>query len=510
MRNIIFLFCCFFGESLFSQPGFNNSYLFTPYPAGVFINGIFLDDNLYVLAGLNHDSIAGRSGIGIIIADTNGVIKQTIPYFELNNEDIGIGRNFPIFQSSDGLITIGTLYRDYESGYIGQFDPFTSEFNKPIVLDYSGYHFQSQLIELSNGWLTLGAAHHPTSGQLIIYVSKVDKQGIIEWTKYFGGDDPSLSYISVSGSFLRLSDNTFVIGAAIQRNSGPQTSWGRPWVFAIDSLGNVKWEWDSKIENKGLGGPLALRKMDNGDWMYATADNEPNGTQYPFGYTKVVRRDSAWNLVWETVISPTPYTWNQPVDMKLAPDGNFIVASEAAVWPDPELPAYTAGCLHKITPDGEELWRVCDTADVDPKPFFREIFVSGLVVLPSGSSILIGGVTRVIPDPPQSYGWMFKVDANGCMYAPCSVPVEAPEAQGIALSVYPNPASEHFTVRLPELSGSAVLETYDALGRLVVQLPVSPGQEAVSVSAVGWHAGLYAIRLVQQGRVLGAYRVVIK
>jgi hypothetical protein len=469
-----------------------------------------LDNQLYLLTGLNHDSISGLSGLGVVIADTNGIIQKIFPYFETDMGGIGVGRNFPIFQSSDGLVTMGALYWDMDAGLISQFDPFTFNFKQPVVVTYSGYHFQSQLIELSNGWLTLGAAHHPTSGRLIIYVSKVDKQGIIEWTKYYGGDDPLLSYISVSGSFLRLSDNTFVIGSAIQRNSGPQTSWGRPWVFAIDSLGNVKWEWDSKIENKGLGGPLALRKMDNGDWMYATADNEPNGTQYPFGYTKVVRRDSAWNLVWETVISPTPYTWNQPVDMKLAPDGNFIVASEAAVWPDPELPAYTAGCLHKITPDGEELWRVCDTADVDPKPFFREIFVSGLVVLPSGSSILIGGVTRVIPDPPQSYGWMFKVDANGCMYAPCSVPVEAPEAPGIALSVYPNPASEHFTVRLPELSRSAVLETYDALGRLVVQLPVSPGQEVVTVSAVGWHAGLYAIRLVQQGRVLGAYRVVIK
>ena len=507
-KLLLTILCLQIAISPYAQSGFNKIYTFLDYPAGGFDNAMVIGNDIYLFTGLNHDSIPGYTGMAMVKADTNGNIKQIAPFFEPNLRGIAMGANFPIFLSSNGKIAVGGLYWSYTSGFIASFDQTDFLFTNYAEVSHTGYHFQSDLVELSDGWLTIGAAH-AYSGNLRNYASRVDKQGNILWTKYYG-DNASLNYIT--SSVLKLDENTIVIGAAIKKiiNGPPYLLWAKPWIFAVDTLGEVKWEWVSPKNNVGDGGPGSLHKLENGDWLHTTSDCNLDGTPYPPCWTKVVRRDSAWNLIWQTRISPTDWYRNQPLDMKLSPDGNYIVATESAPGPAPDQPQYIAGCLHKITPDGKELWMVCDTAFFDTESHWQEPVVGGLVVLPSGSSILIGGVTRWAPDPPQSYGWMFKVDANGCMYAPCSVPVEAPEAPGIALSVYPNPASEHFTVRLPELSRSAVLETYDALGRLVVQLPVSPGQEAVSVSAVGWHAGLYAIRLVQQGRVLGAYRVVIK
>jgi hypothetical protein len=342
------------------------------------------------------------------------------------------------------------------------------------------------------------------------YLIRLDNEGNVIWEKRYS----PVNTDQTSRCMRILDDNTILIAGTVNNGSTYPNPfpWTRSHIMAVDSNGIIKWEWQSPL-NYGL--VTDMKKMPDGDWLFLQKKYIMTfGLDSVLGEMHLVRSDSNFNVKWRKLLSPTPWNKGLTNEMLPTPDGHWIISEHVAIY-GPEFewidPGKKGGCLTKVSSEGEIFWQTCDTARWEEPilPYFTEEFVIDHVVLPSGSSILVGSVNRY-QAPVRSYGWMFKVDANGCMYAPCSVPVEAPEAPGIALSVYPNPASEHFTVRLPELSRSAVLETYDALGRLVVQLPVSPGQEVVSVSAVGWHAGLYAIRLVQQGRVLGAHRVMVK
>ncbi len=450
-----------------------------------------------------HDSIEGLQGIGLIIADTNGNVSGIYPYFDQGGKDLGVGDNYGIQILSDGNIAI-------TGGYFSSYDnvimKFSSQGEKLFCKDipYFETHYQSEVVEVIDGFL-LGGAFLPLNGHLRNFIVKTDNNGNILWKKEYG-DNPTLTYNM--RCLNKLDENTFIIGSVIGQAIFPSTFYEpRSHIFAIDSLGNVKWEFVGPIDKETR--VTSVHHLPNGNWLYTTGEAITNtGIDPPPFWTKIVCRDSAWNLVWEKRISPTNWWRNQEVDMKPTPDGNFVVAARWAPGPSPEEPQWIAGCLYKITPEGEEVWQVCDTAYWDVSPVEVEPFVGGLVVLPSGSVVLVGRTDRYQPWPPRSYGWMFKVDANGCMYAPCSVPVEEP-SKPAELWAYPNPAANRVTVRLPDLARGGQVEVFDALGRMVAEVRTEAGQEAAYFEVSGWSSGVYLLRLVQDGRVLAAGRVVV-
>jgi len=115
-----------------------------------------------------------------------------------------------------------------------------------------------------------------------------------------------------------------------------------------------------------------------------------------------VRRDSNFNLIFTQRLSPTKWAANLANDLIPSPDGNWIISeSTALVGPDFSWLGSSgwAGCLTKITSDGEILWQTCDTIHWNIPGVLSEETASGHVVLPSGSSILIGFTNRYKPSP---------------------------------------------------------------------------------------------------------------
>ncbi len=499
MKRSILLFCIFYiFQKTVAQPGFNFNYDLN-LPTGGFVNGIFLNDRIYAYAGITHDSIVVSYGIALAIVDTNGIVMSISQLFDPNGLGIGTGENYGIIQHSDGNIALTSGYFSSNKRLLIKLDP-QGETLLFKEIEYDIYHNQSELIELADGFL-LGGSNLPSTGHLRDFVTKTDKQGNVLWTKSYG-DNPDLTYNMQSLS--KLDENTFVIASVI----GEAFIWARSHIYAIDSLGEVKWDFQGPIATETA--VTCIQYLENGHWLYATSEiNTSINPPYPPSWNKLVCRDSAWNLVWEKRISPTNWWRNQSIDMKPTPDGNFVVAARWAPGPSPEEPQWIAGCLYKITPEGEEVWQVCDTAYWDVSPVEVEPFVGGLVVLPSGSVVLVGRTDRYQPWPPRSYGWMFKVDANGCMYAPCSVPTEEP-SKPAELWAYPNPAASRITVRLPDLARGGQVEVFDTLGRLVANVRTAEAQEAAYFDVSDWSSGVYLLRLVQDGRVLAAGRVVVR
>ena len=302
----------------------------------------------------------------------------------------------------------------------------------------------------------------------------------------------------------RLDDNTFVVASVI----GEVLIWGQSHIYAIDSLGAIKWDFKGPILTETA--VTCIQHLENGRWLYATSDiNVSINPPYSPSWNKLVCRDSSWNLVWEKRISPTNWWRNQTFDMKPSPDGNFVVAARWAPGPGPEEPQWIGGCLYKISPEGEEIWRFCDSVYWPEPPGYAEPFAGGLVVLPSGSVVFIGRTEWYAPQPARSYGWMYKVDANGCRYEPCSVGLFTPNSTAFKLEIFPNPAQDQLSIRLPYLSEEALVQVLDPMGRTVLQMPVPSAQENVQLWLGEYPAGLYAIRLMQKGRLLGVGKVLL-
>ena len=91
------------------------------------------------------------------------------------------------------------------------------------------------------------------------------------------------------------------------------------------------------------------------------------------------------------------------------------------------------------------------------------------------------------------------VDANGCS-ATGSLTMSVDlvnEVASLGGVVYPVPVQGEFTYRLDRpLSSQAQLEVFDSRGIQVSSKKLIPGQQSVAMSAHGWAAGMYTIRLV--------------
>jgi hypothetical protein len=60
----------------------------------------------------------------------------------------------------------------------------------------------------------------------------------------------------------------------------------------------------------------------------------------------------------------------------------------------------------------------------------------------------------------------------------------------------PNPSSGRFTVTFPEqITASSYYGVYDALGKLLIQHPMTPGQNTTEIDLQRFRAGMYFIKV---------------
>ncbi len=232
------------------------------------------------------------------------------------------------------------------------------------------------------------------------------------------------------------------------------------------------------------------------------------------GRKQLVRRDSNWNLLWAVTLSPTPWYRSTAGKLLPTPDDNWIVSEHAAlIGPDftAVYPDGMVGCLTKVSSEGEIFWQTCDSVHWDVTPTFSEESAGGHVVLPSGSVILIGH-TDHYPPPTRTYGWMFKTDAGGCIYAPCSVGVEDEPVivEERSVKVYPNPAQDRLTVQLPASSSETLLTLYNQTGAVVYRGLVPATETSVELGLSALPDGLYWLEARSEGKLQFSHKVLIQ
>jgi len=134
----------------------------------------------------------------------------------------------------------------------------------------------------------------------------------------------------------KIDENTFLIGAV--KSSfiiGPPynytDNWGKSWIFAIDTVGVIKWKWEGELNEETI--IKGLRKTNDGGYLYSTGEFIIHNMFQAGTIRKIIKRDSNFDLEWEIEMSPNAENYNTTRDIQPTPDGNWVALGYWAGYP---------------------------------------------------------------------------------------------------------------------------------------------------------------------------------
>ncbi len=356
----------------------------------------------------------------------------------------------------------------------------------------------------NKGYIITGWASH-SNYNVDAFVLKTTPDGEREWLKYYGS--PGLHEIGYS--IMENNPNEYEIGG-IKGN--------RAYIFAIDSLGNQKWEWvspdSSDMEVRGL------QKQPNGDWTYISYTYRPTTYSWDPDLDPVfdvsvpvfICRDSAMHLLERKELGPFAYR-DAAFTMIPSRDGGWITAGIStqltdAGWVDTIQTLY--GRVVKLDHEGEIEWSVKDTAFYSK--YYDQSYLSGVAESPTGSIYAVGYCDHTQDGVLRSYGWLVKITADGCIDTLCTTTSLYDQMFGKAakIRVYPNPAADYVTFEVDNTSHDIRAELFDLNGRNVAGYNLHAGKNVISLEGGKYAAGMYLWRaLSEEGRLLDSGKLVI-
>lgn len=427
------------------------------------------------------DSATLKRGLLFVKIDTFGKVLDHRLHIDSQNDFYQSGVGWAFTQTSDGgyLATMVTAIRD--SFFLAKLDingdlVFFKEYPMGIMLFFS----PKTTIETENGYLMAGYQqlnNYDFNGNLL----KFDLEGNLLWHEQFGSPDTD----DFVNAMIVKNDNAFVLAGGkankgTSSSSNPDVDWVKPWIFGVDSLGEVQWEWtgehniESSIHN--------FQTTEDGGWIYGTTEKMFWNTWDWALRPKVVRRDSAFNLLWEKDLAESAMDQNIIRTISHTPDGNWLAAG-SIVLPEPiyfyveeGVDAYQGGCHYKLTPEGDSLWRRCDTLGLEDDISYR--YFSQTIILPSGSSISVGHLNGFVDSGIKWWGWVIKLSPKGCLEQPCDIPTETVyvERKPDFFHIWPNPVADYFNI---ESKGQKEFMLYDMNGRLLLEFSLLHGSKRI-------------------------------
>jgi len=238
----------------YAQPGFNQYKEFSD--AGcTLINGAVHNDTLYLIGSLRNTGTS--QGVALLKADTNGNILSLHPYFDPEGNDIGFGVNYDLKVMPDGSVVFVGGFFSETAQFLIKYDAKGAVISfKKIPYDnaYSVVTFDFE--SYKDGYI-IGGTVVDQQNKFQPFLTRTDAEGNVLWTKRYPepGRDQNSRCMKV------LDENTIVIGSVLFNFSNQ--NWGKSRIFALDSLGNQKWDWRVPDTNEGI--ISDIHQMDNGD-----------------------------------------------------------------------------------------------------------------------------------------------------------------------------------------------------------------------------------------------------
>lgn len=335
-----------------------------------------------------------------------------------------------------------------------------------------------------------------------IFVMKIDLFGNKVWEQYYstlGPNDDRFKEILIH-------DDTAMtifgyVSPGIQSNDSRLF---RTCIFAIDSLGNMKWQWESETSMDQPSGGIVHDQY--GNWVYPTNYyfNESDGSFKV--KPKLIIRNAEFELVNEQDLDNPDGVFNVMEEIIPITGGGFLgvgVNYEVGV-PD----NHNYGWIVRFDQNGDVLWERKEVALPDDEfPSFQ--ILHSALELPGGNIIAAGYTYSNQTEVAQ--GFLIKVNACGCLDTICEISSSSGIFKGEnseQIIVYPNPANDLLTFHLDADIRNAFAELYDLTGRELFHKVIHGGETTIALENIP--AGIVAWRVIsEKGTLIGQGKVVV-
>lgn len=424
-----------------------------------------------------------------------GSIDEYVVYKDTNNNDYGTFFNTGQFINdttvklygyvSDGMNLYPILWTIDSNGTLLRSTIYSDTASSLIRGDF--------MLSDSYGNSFLTASYQYSPGAIDSYIIKADENDSILWKKRYGSPNPWDEQVT---SLCILQNGNVMIGNwKFDQNLPNMKSY--TWLFEIDSAdGSIVRQWfdaDSTMDAK------ALKQTSDGGFIYASKRIQSQDIGDAFGYTTIVKMDSAFNKEWVYESTMLMGSLGMPVgafDIEELPNGDFLVCGNGN-YTNPNY-NLLSGWIMRLSSDGSVVWSNGYTA-MDTSGISN--YLNDIDVLADGSYIAVGYVnlpSSVQPTQRQQ-AWILKVDSNGCLMENCLVGFENIE-QRRELTLSPNPASNGVYVTMDAKMNGSILQVFDAMGREIINKQVAEEEMFLDISAMA--KGLYFLIVQKEGKTM--------
>lgn len=420
-----------------------------------------------------------------------------------------------ILLTDDDVAIVSFNFLGRKSIGVGYINPITGSTIKEYYQDSALVAIPQDIEQVQDGYLICGVIQF-TDFNADVFVLKLMPNGNVHWMKTFGHP----VFWENARNVIMLNENEFVIsGTRYQWDQEPIFYHG--WVYAIDSLGNKKWEWEASEEEIPHRGIMSMQYDSvKNEWVYVSFLEKPVfikelGFNVDMQIPVFVRRDSLMQLI--TYQEYGPYSLRHYMgSLESSNDGSWLASGNfSCVTEDsPQNCDVGYGRVIKISNDVDTiLWSVKDTAFYHPE-HGSNCYLSGVTESPTGSVYAVGWANHYDENEAfRSFGWLLKITKDGCVDTLCTTTslLDQLEKREKKIHVYPNPATDYLIFEIDESLDVVYVEIYDLSGRRIQYQRLRSGSEVMLLDDGRFSAGMYVWRVVDaRGRQVGAGKVFVE
>jgi hypothetical protein len=340
-----------------------------------------------------------------------------------------------------------------------------------------------------------------------------------------------LDYVQFSGQYdsvarnelcnmFQINDSTLLLGYnTVTFNNGP--SLAKTILKKVDIQGNVLWSYESPVSAKE--GVIAhLHQNPDKSIVYAVnafVDQYYAGGQCCF-YTyrgRVVKIDTLGNRLWERDWGSGRFSDDYPFQAMLVNEDESIISVGTQYFintPQDTIYGGERGYITKTSSNGDSLWArsYIIRNQLNHWHNFMDIEATN-----DGGYILCGRSAingPVFPDEQfTAMAWIVKTDSMGCVVPGCHlVGVDEEKKQRPKVLVYPNPARDYLAVFVPVSMSTQPLQIQllNLEGKVVLEDQFTQRDATYLLELKNISAGLYVLKVLQNGEVVQAEKVIVE
>ncbi|MCF8246586.1 MAG: T9SS type A sorting domain-containing protein [Saprospiraceae bacterium] len=396
------------------------------------------------------------------------------------------------------------------------FMKYTPEGDTQFVKEYINPNFPMEtfitannLVQFENGYYLTGIFLLSESiVQPDIVVLKLDESGNVLQEKTYGNNTTELI-----GSTLVESDGGLIIGSCkTNYNYVLKNFFNRAYIFGVDSLGNVLWEYQSPT---GQLWDFAKSMVKTSDGGLVVASGK--GIEHPVnaeqgqlrwqGY--IFKLNASHQFVWGRELRGTRHA-GSPSFAKIVPatDGTgFVTYGRVGENISTGSEVYGSWIV-KLSNQGDSLWAryysVFDDNLRSPTP-------ADFKATPDGGYIVSGHTEEGL----ETFGWLMKLDSFGCLIPGCNAndgPNATTEGRaGASIAIYPNPTSDYlnFQLRGLAMTSKAEFRIVNAEGKVMEAMKTPHPDATFTLPVRDWEAGVYYLQYMEENTLLTTTKFVV-